>query len=98
MISRRKLLASLGGALLASGCKSAIAPPSSCDDTTRLTEEERGVRKALAYADRSTDPSKACKSCLQWVPPPSEGSCGGCKLLKGPVHPDGTCKAFVVKA
>ena len=40
------------------------------------------------------DPNKACAQCKQWAPPKSEGSCGGCKLLGGPIHPQGTCKAF----
>jgi hypothetical protein len=98
MLSRRRLLASLGGAVVAMGCKRGFGPPVTCDETKGLSPEERGARSALRYADRSPDPKKACEACTQWVPESQEGSCGGCKLLKGPIHPGGTCRAFAPKA
>ena len=42
-------------------------------------------------------PEKACTRCNQWVGPAERSSCGSCKLLKGPIHPNGTCKAFAAK-
>lgn len=99
MLSRRKLLVSLsvGGALVAAGCKRAVAPPATCDEPNGLSAEERGVRNTLRYIDRSPDPKKACEACAQWIPQAQEGSCGACKLLKGPVHPAGSCRAFAPK-
>lgn len=97
MISRRRLFVVATGLLFTNGCKRGAAGPASCDDVTSLGADDRSARTTLGYSDRSTDPSKACSSCQQWVPPPAEGSCGGCKLLKGPIHPNGTCKAFARK-
>ena len=96
MISRRQLLTSLGGALVAA-CKGAAPTPASCADTTGLTAEDVGARTTLAYLDRSADPAKSCKLCQQYVEPTTAGACGTCKLLRGPIHPAGTCKAFALK-
>jgi hypothetical protein len=52
------------------------------------------VRKTLAYVDRTPDPSKPCVKCLQYVPAAEADQCGGCKLMKGPIHPKGYCTAF----
>jgi hypothetical protein len=87
----------LSGGLVVLGCKRAPSTPSSCEDTKGLTEDERTVRTTLAYVDRTPLAEKACKACQHWVLPAEDGACGGCKLLKGPIHPDGTCKAFAVK-
>jgi hypothetical protein len=97
MISRRSLLVSVSGLLFTNACKRAGAMPSSCEDNSGLSEEERTARTTLAYADRAPDPNKACQSCQQWVAAKADGSCGSCKLLKGPIHPLGTCKAFALK-
>jgi hypothetical protein len=98
ILGRRNLVVSACGLLLGtvSGCKSGSVP-SLCEDTTGLTEEERGGRTALAYVDRSGDPNKACQGCQQWVAATRDGACGSCKLLKGPIHPLGGCKAFAAK-
>jgi hypothetical protein len=77
------------------GCKK--GPPSSCNDVSGLTADEANLRKTLAYVDRSPDQAKTCEKCQQWVEPPSEDKCGGCKIMKGPVHPKGYCTAFVAK-
>ncbi len=95
---RRTLLVSLGGALVASGCKRAAGVPATCPETPQLPEAEHATRAALGYVEHSPDPSKACQACQQWVAATSEGACGGCKLLKGPIHPEGTCKVFTLKA
>ena len=102
MLPRRSLMLAGGslavsGGLLVLGCKRAPPTPSSCKDTKGLTGEERAVRTTLAYVDRTPQVEKACNACQHWVPPAEEGACGGCKLLKGPIHPDGSCKAFAVK-
>jgi len=96
-ITRRHLLVS-AGALFMGGCARANAFPAACDDTASLAEEPRAARAAAAYTDRAPTPEKACKGCGQWVAPADSVSCGGCKLLKGPIHPNGTCKAFAAIA
>jgi hypothetical protein len=97
MISRRGLFVVAGGALFASACKHAAAAPESCTDVSGLTAEQQGARTTAAYADRTPDPNKSCALCQQWVAPKTDGACGGCKLLGGPIHPQGTCKAFAPK-
>lgn len=97
-LSRRTLLrgGALAGGLIALGCKSSRTVPT-CTDTAGLTPEELQARAALGYEDRCGDPAKACDHCVQWVDAPSDGACGGCKVLKGPICPVGTCKAFAAK-
>jgi hypothetical protein len=77
---------------LATACKK--GPPASCGDQSSLSPDDLTARKALAYTDRSTDPAQLCIKCRQYVPGPSEDACGTCKVMKGPIHPNGTCRAF----
>ena len=91
--TRRGFLGSLG-LLALGGCSMSGSVPASCVDVAGLAEEEVKARTALGYADRATDPTRACKGCNQWIAATTSGACGGCKLMKGPIHPDGSCKAF----
>ena len=65
----------------------------SCSDAKGLSAEETAARSAMEYVDQARDPSKPCSKCVQWVAAASDG-CGGCKVLKGPIHPNGGCKLF----
>lgn len=92
-VLRRSLL--LGGAFgggLLGGCKghSETCPPA------QLAPEDAKLRETFKYADRSLDATKQCQNCQQYLPRPNE-DCGGCKLLKGPIHPAGSCVAFAAK-
>jgi hypothetical protein len=94
-VDRRRLLlgtALLGASSLAVACKrrSETCPPS------QLSPEEAKVREALHYTDRSPDPQKLCNGCQQYEPN-TEADCGGCKLMKGFIHPAGYCAAFSAK-
>jgi len=40
------------------------------------------------------DPKLRCTACRQYVPASSSDACGSCKIMKGPIHPNGTCRAF----
>ena len=94
-ITRRSLLTASAAALGlvgASGCKR--AGPASCTDVSGLTPEERKVRVTLGYADRTPVPGKPCIKCVQYIPAASSDQCGGCKVMKGPVHPAGYCRVF----
>jgi CheY-like chemotaxis protein len=53
-------------------------------------------RPALLYVDNSTEPGKSCSRCQQFLPA-APGACGACKVVKGPINPDGYCKSFVAK-
>ena len=52
------------------------------------------MRNSLQYVDNSPYPEKLCKNCEFWQP---EGAaeCGGCQLIKGPIHPMGYCTSWV---
>lgn len=68
-----------------------------CDDTTGLSPEDLKVRNETAvYVEKSPDITKYCKDCVQYTPGAPD-ACGGCKVVKGPIHPEGTCKLFVAK-
>jgi hypothetical protein len=86
------LLAAAGGGAL--GCRKADF---ACMDTRGLTAEEAKLRGDCDYVDRSPDPKKVCSNCVQYIDAKASGACGGCKLLKGPFHPDGYCKAYAAK-
>jgi len=98
-LSRRHLLeqgALFGVAVLgaaACGKKEALR----CMDTSTLSQPDLQVRMTLAYVDQSTEPGKFCSNCQQFLPPPAPGSCGACKIVKGPINPAGYCKSFLAK-
>jgi hypothetical protein len=69
----------------------------SCAAVDGLSVEEILPRNKLLYSDVAADPAKTCSTCQQFVAPPSEDQCGGCKIMKGPVNPRGSCKSYVAK-
>jgi dienelactone hydrolase len=100
ILSRRSLLGHCVGALAVvagvPACRKANAS-FTCADTRALSADELQARVALAYVDAAADPWRPCVQCAQYVQAPSDGSCGTCKLLKGPIHPNGSCKAFAAR-
>jgi hypothetical protein len=93
-LPRRALLLALptAAAAVANACKK--GPPQSCSDLSGLTPDDVSARTALGYADTSMDPEQRCTKCRQYIPAPFADACGGCKVMKGPIHPNGTCRAF----
>lgn len=67
-----------------------------CEDTTGLTPEELEARKNAEYVPQAMVVAKKCDGCVQWIAPAPD-KCGGCKLLKGPIVAEGSCKLFVPK-
>ena len=96
-LNRRRALMTMGVTLLAPAALLRCKKPLVCTDTSGLTAEEAAVRTTLAYVDKSPDPSKPCSGCALYKPA-GEGQCGGCQVMKGPIHPEGTCKSWVKKA
>ena len=82
----------LAGAV--SACKK--SPPASCPAGT-LSPDEAKIRTTLGYVDRTPEPAKPCLKCQQYVPAPAEDQCGSCKIMKGPIHPLGSCNAFAAR-
>lgn len=87
-------LAVLGATAAACNKKPAAV---SCTDTSALAPADLQVRTALGYVDASTEPGKNCSGCQQFIAAPAPGSCGTCKVVKGPINPAGYCKSFVAK-
>lgn len=68
-----------------------------CDDTTGLSPEDLKTRtEVAAYEEKSPDITRYCSTCVQFNPAGSN-ACGTCKLVKGPINPEGTCKLYVAK-
>lgn len=95
VVSRRTFVATLLTGAGAVGCSKSKVPPFGCTDVSALSEFDRGARVALAYTDRSASPEKECTRCVQYVE--ADQGCGTCKIVRGPIHPNGTCKSFAAK-
>jgi hypothetical protein len=95
-IPRRAALRRL--VVLSAGLFAGCSRKPTCMDVTGLSPEDLKTRNELAaYTELAPDPSKKCSVCAQWVAAPSPTSCGGCKVVKGPINADGTCRLFVGK-
>lgn len=70
----------------------------SCTDTSGLTEAEKQLRQQQEYTDSTPYPDKRCDNCQLYQAPQEEGTCGGCQVMKGPIHPAGYCKLWVAKS
>jgi hypothetical protein len=88
------LTSAAGFALVACGKKT---EPDSCSDVNALSDAEKMARSALQYTDRSLQADKRCQLCNLYQPPSDPSQCGGCQIVKGPIHPKGYCTAFVAK-
>ncbi len=89
-----------GGAATKAAANKPAPPPAStdpCGDLTGLTTDEKNMRTTLQYVAKAADPAKPCHTCNFWQPPKDNSICGGCTLMKGPIHPDGGCISWVVK-
>ncbi len=62
-----------------------------CNDLSSLTQPELAVRETFEYEARSADGTDLCRTCEFWRPAADGGPCGTCTIVKGPVHPLGTC-------
>jgi hypothetical protein len=98
-LSRRDVLkqSAAFGVLAAMGGVACSKPKSlSCTDTMSLSSTDAQTRVTLAYVDNSVEPGKSCTKCQQFIPAAPD-TCGTCKVVKGPINPNGYCKSFVVK-
>ena len=55
-----------------------------------------GEQEAMQYQKQPKNGQK-CEACLQFVPGGGAGANGTCKVLKGPISPNGWCVAYVKK-
>jgi hypothetical protein len=78
-LCRRALLRSAMGAAGVAICCVPLNPASA---VTKIS------KKAVAYQDHP-DGDKRCEKCAQFQPP------DGCKMVEGPVSPQGSCRIFM---
>ena len=79
----------------AGGQQTSRAADDPCADSSGLTELELKMRnETLKYVSKSPEPNKLCDNCKFWQPSESGQFCGGCELIKGPIHPKGYCTSW----
>jgi hypothetical protein len=102
LVSRRGLLGRAATAALAvagvgaavAGCKKA---PLVCDGLPGIAPADVQLRATLDYKDLSPALDRQCVDCTLYVAPTKEDACGGCKVVRGPINPKGTCRVFLRK-
>jgi hypothetical protein len=68
-----------------------------CDDASGLDAKDAELRRQLEYRDDSPHgESKNCANCAFYVVAKRD-ECGGCTLVKGPIHPLGYCSSWAMK-
>ncbi|UCF67464.1 MAG: high-potential iron-sulfur protein [Acidobacteriota bacterium] len=71
------------------------SPPSECDDTVGLSEEQRQARDAVEYVSVTVVEGQRCDNCDFWEPPSRPDACGGCEVVEGPIAAPGYCALWV---
>ena len=59
--------------------------------------QAKASKKAMQYQDQPKSGQK-CDTCVQFVPGAKPGASGSCKVVEGPISPDGWCIAYVKKS
>lgn len=99
-IQRREVLRRLALIVPAVGAGTlfvACSKKANCTDEAGLSPDEKRLRNETAkYVDQTMEANKRCSGCLQFIAA-EPGQCGGCKVVKGPINPDGYCILYVAK-
>jgi len=69
-----------------------------CNDTSSLGQDALATREAFEYESQSADATELCRTCEFWGPAPAGDLCGTCTIVKGPIHPLGTCISWEEKS
>lgn len=89
----RRHVVKAGVAILAAGAAGtafARAQPASGRQASGRVAQTKIAKAALMYQDHPNGTAK-CSTCAQFVPPDQ------CKIVEGPISPDGWCAAFAPK-
>jgi hypothetical protein len=90
-------LAVFSAAVVVPGVLVGCSKKPSCEDVTGLSPADVAVRRdTAAYVETAADPAKKCSLCAQYGSA-APNACGSCKVVKGPINPEGGCKLFVPK-
>jgi len=99
-INRRsalKPIAAMSAAILIPVGLLACSKEQDCNDVSALSPDDLRTRNEIAkYVDRSMEAAKRCSNCVQFIAAAPK-QCGGCKVVKGPINPEGGCTLFVLK-
>ena len=72
-------------------------PKFRCGNVSGLSEGDLELRSALEYQDGSPHgEQQSCSNCA-FYKVGKENQCGGCTLVKGPIHPLGYCNSWAAK-
>ena len=100
-MNRRALLghgaAGIAALLGALGCRKNQSAALVCEGLPDISPSDAQLRATLEYLDTAPQPDRSCENCQLFIPASSEGTCGSCKVVRGPIHPKGTCKVFLRK-
>jgi len=92
-----KPIAAVSVAVVAPGWLLACSKKADCNDVSALSADDLRTRNEVAkYVDQTMEAAKRCTACVQYVPAAPD-QCGGCKVVKGPINPNGGCILFVAK-
>ena len=58
--------------------------------------QQKAAKQAMQYQEQPKNGQK-CSDCLQFIPG-QKGANGTCKVVEGPISPNGWCAAFVKKS
>ena len=58
--------------------------------------QQKATKQAMQYQEQPKNGQK-CDQCLQVIPGAKQGANGTCKVVEGPISPNGWCAAYVKK-
>jgi hypothetical protein len=91
----------IGAGIILTACgKSGDKPAAAgggCDDVSGLAEADKAMRTTQNYVEAAADSAKTCTLCTLYTPAEAGAPCGGCKVVKGPINPKGSCNLFAAK-
>jgi hypothetical protein len=76
------------------GAGGGTATGGGADCSQDIDEGSKTLRRTLQYKPKAVVPEKHCSACAQFIPTKYPGCGGGCKLIPGPVKPEGGCLSF----
>lgn len=74
------------------GCAGKTPPALRCPPAD-LDEYGRQTRQTVHYVDAAPEGAGRCADCKFWLGAEPD-ACGRCHLVRGPIHPDGSCSIF----
>ncbi|NOY90798.1 MAG: hypothetical protein GXP55_06260 [Deltaproteobacteria bacterium] len=94
-LDRRRFLWTTG-ALLLGGCAGSAPVSTLTCPAPELDEYGTQTRQTVHYVDRAPAGAGRCADCRFWLGA-EPGACGRCHLVRGPIHPAGSCDIFRAK-